>query len=161
MSFSGYNAKKAAAVAAIALLSGGLFFTTAARADSSCDAVKQAISKMANAPSFTMTQLVNGKPGPVKVIGDANGIHGDDGKKRERIGERADFVKKMQQSLDTANFSKCKIVRSDTIEGKAMNVYTYATGPGKSETMWVGKKDGRAYRAEDNEKNGMIATYQD
>lgn len=146
---------------AIALFSGSLFLAAPASAETSCQVVRDAAVKMADAPQFTMTQLIKGTPGPIKVIGDANGIHGDDGKKRERIGERADFTRKMRQSFDANTFSKCTILRSDTIDGKAMTVYSYEISPGRSETMWIGKRDGRVYRTEDDDKNGMIASYVD
>lgn len=160
MNFLQYNAKTAVAVA-IALFSGILFLATPASAETSCQVVREAAIKMADSPHFTMTQLIKGTPGPIKVIGDANGIHGDDGKNRERIGERADFAKKMRQSFDATTFSKCAIIRSDTIDGKAMAVYSYEISPGRSETMWIGKKDGRVYRTEDDDRNGMIANYID
>ncbi len=144
-----------------ALISGStLLSATAAAADASCAPVKEAVIKMAQAPAFTMTEMAKGQPGTMKVVGDSTGIYGDDGKERAKLGERAEFVEKIQQSINSEKFSKCKVSKSDTINGKPMTVYAYITGSAnRKETMWIGKDDGRVYRVEDADKNGMIATY--
>ncbi len=162
MSFLRMNTRSTAILAIATLVSGSIFLSGAASAaDASCAPVKQAVMKMAQAPSFTMVELAKGTAGNMKVVGDSTGIYGDDGKSRAKLGERADFVAKIQKSIDEETFAKCKVARSDKIGGKAVTVYTYNTGASgtKKETMWVGKDDGRVYRVEDADKNGMIATY--
>ncbi len=138
--------------------------TALAADDESCLPVRQAITKMIEAPAYSIYPVRSGVRSrtPSLEVGN-DGVFVTEKGQRKKIGERDTFRIQMKKIMGAESLTGCKNTTKERVDRVNTIVYGYLSREGP-ERVWIGAEDGRVYRIRNGQGEATKTTavvYQD